>query len=88
MNGIKALPFRWSAMLLATVAMLAASSGARADNAQRARDHGQQLFTREWLPGDSRSRAGDGLGPLYNARSCLDCHHLGGVGGAGPRYRT
>jgi CxxC motif-containing protein (DUF1111 family) len=46
---------------------------------------GKELFTREWLPGDSRSHAGDGLGPLFNARSCVACHHLGGVGGAGPK---
>jgi CxxC motif-containing protein (DUF1111 family) len=46
---------------------------------------GKELFTREWLPGDSRSHAGDGLGPLFNARSCAVCHQLGGLGGAGGR---
>jgi mono/diheme cytochrome c family protein len=46
---------------------------------------GKELFTREWLPGDKRSHAGDGLGPVFNARSCAACHHQGGVGGAGPR---
>ena len=44
---------------------------------------GKELFTREWLPGDPRSYAGDGLGPMYNARSCAACHNLGGIGGAG-----
>jgi CxxC motif-containing protein (DUF1111 family) len=38
---------------------------------------------REWVPGDSRSHGGDGLGPLYNERSCVACHSLGGPGGAG-----
>jgi CxxC motif-containing protein (DUF1111 family) len=47
---------------------------------------GKELFSREWLPGDRRSQAGDGLGPLFNARSCAACHHLGGVGGAGPKH--
>src|SRR5262245_63104001 len=47
---------------------------------------GRELFTREWLPGDRRSHAGDGLGPLFNGHSCVECHHLGGVGGAGPRH--
>jgi CxxC motif-containing protein (DUF1111 family) len=47
---------------------------------------GKELFTREWLAGDRRSFAGDGLGPLFNARSCGACHFLGGVGGAGPRH--
>lgn len=46
---------------------------------------GKELFTREWLHGDSRSFAGDGLGPVFNARSCLACHHQGGVGGAGTK---
>src|SRR5262249_9636849 len=26
---------------------------------------------------------GDGLGPVYNATSCVECHHQGGTGGAG-----
>jgi mono/diheme cytochrome c family protein len=47
---------------------------------------GKELFTREWLPGDRRSQAGDGLGPLFNARSCAACHFLGGTGGAGPKH--
>ena len=46
---------------------------------------GKELFTREWLAGDRRSYAGDGLGPVFNARSCVTCHHQGGVGGAGPK---
>src|SRR5437868_3459604 len=47
---------------------------------------GRELFTREWLVGDPRSHAGDGLGPVFNARSCLACHHQGGEGGAGPKH--
>ena len=47
---------------------------------------GKELFKREWLPGDSRSHAGDGLGPLFNARSCAACHQLGGLGGAGAKH--
>jgi CxxC motif-containing protein (DUF1111 family) len=46
---------------------------------------GKELFTREWLHGDRHSHAGDGLGPVFNARSCVACHHLGGAGGAGPK---
>jgi CxxC motif-containing protein (DUF1111 family) len=44
---------------------------------------GRELFLREWIPGDPRSRGGDGLGPVYNANSCATCHRLGGAGGAG-----
>jgi CxxC motif-containing protein (DUF1111 family) len=44
---------------------------------------GKELFTREWQPGDKRSFAGDGLGPVHNARSCVACHDQGGIGGSG-----
>src|SRR5262249_27633913 len=44
---------------------------------------GRELFQREWSPNDSRSHGGDGLGPMFNAKSCAECHHQGGVGGAG-----
>ena len=43
---------------------------------------GRQLFQRQWSP-RLPSLGGDGLGPLFNARSCVACHHQGGVGGGG-----
>ncbi len=45
---------------------------------------GAELFQREWLPGDTRSHGGDGLGPVFNDSSCVACHNQGGVGGGGP----
>ena len=45
---------------------------------------GQELFTRQWRPNDPRCHGGDGLGPVYNATSCVACHGQGGPGGAGP----
>lgn len=45
---------------------------------------GKELFAREWAVNDPRSRGGDGLGPVYNAKSCVACHSSGGVGGSGP----
>jgi CxxC motif-containing protein (DUF1111 family) len=47
------------------------------DDAER----GRELFARQWMPLDRRSHGGDGLGPVYNERSCLGCHNQGGVGG-------
>jgi CxxC motif-containing protein (DUF1111 family) len=43
---------------------------------------GKQLFTEEFssMP---LNEQGDGLGPVFNHRSCVACHHAGGVGGAG-----
>src|SRR6516164_11708213 len=55
----------------------------RQDNNKEVLEPGKELFTREWIAGDRRSHAGDGLGPVYNAQSCAACHRLGGIGGAG-----
>lgn len=49
---------------------------------------GAELFARIWQPNDARSHGGDGLGPLYNAESCLGCHNQGGPGGGGPLSRN
>jgi CxxC motif-containing protein (DUF1111 family) len=45
---------------------------------------GRDLFTHRWAPNDPQSAMGDGLGPVYNERSCVACHYQGGVGGGGP----
>lgn len=44
---------------------------------------GKALFKHEWKPRDPLSPGGDGLGPVYNATSCLACHSQGGAGGGG-----
>jgi CxxC motif-containing protein (DUF1111 family) len=43
---------------------------------------GSQLFVHEWQPNDSWA-GGDGLGPVFNDRSCVACHFQGGAGGGG-----
>jgi mono/diheme cytochrome c family protein len=43
---------------------------------------GQDIFEHEWQPGDSLA-GGDGVGPVFNAQSCVACHFQGGVGGGG-----
>jgi len=43
---------------------------------------GRELFNHEWTPNDPLT-SGDGLGPVFNAKSCVDCHHQGGAGGGG-----
>jgi CxxC motif-containing protein (DUF1111 family) len=55
---------------------------APAPEARETIDRGRELFARDWVTRDRRSRGGDGLGPVYNERSCLGCHHRGGPGGA------
>lgn len=50
---------------------------------------GRELFERQWKPGDERSHGGDGLGPMFNEKSCVACHKDGGVGGGGgPREKN
>jgi CxxC motif-containing protein (DUF1111 family) len=43
---------------------------------------GRELFEHEWTPHDPLAK-GDGLGPVFNAKSCASCHFQGGLGGGG-----
>src|SRR5262245_7609693 len=45
---------------------------------------GRALFEKRWDATRQFAPAADGLGPLFNERSCAACHLLGGIGGAGP----
>lgn len=49
---------------------------------------GRELFERQWKPGDERSHGGDGLGPMFNEKSCVACHKDGAIGGSGPRVNN
>jgi CxxC motif-containing protein (DUF1111 family) len=51
-------------------------------------ERGQKLFERVWQPTHGADAASDGLGPLFNERSCVACHSLGGIGGAGPNAKN
>ncbi len=67
-----------SAVLLANVAV----AWLRAPSVNDIKS-GAQLFAHKWEANDPLSAAGDGLGPVFNARSCAECHFQGGIGGAG-----
>jgi CxxC motif-containing protein (DUF1111 family) len=41
---------------------------------------GNALFRKTWVAAPSSTKASDGLGPLYNARGCQDCHLKDGRG--------
>jgi len=41
---------------------------------------GEALFRRMWVAAPTATQAADGLGPLYNARSCATCHPRGAGG--------
>jgi CxxC motif-containing protein (DUF1111 family) len=44
---------------------------------------GQTLFVHDWEVKDRLANGGDGLGPVFNATSCVACHNLPRLGGAG-----
>ncbi len=44
---------------------------------------GDVLFNHVWTPGDPFAAGGDGLGPVFNASSCVACHFQSGPGGSG-----
>jgi CxxC motif-containing protein (DUF1111 family) len=41
---------------------------------------GNALFRKMWVAAPASTKASDGLGPLYNARACQDCHLKDGRG--------
>ncbi len=86
-------PAHWVALALAAVpawkAIEWAGSGWSGPKAvdPEAAAAGAVLFHREWTPGDPMA-GGDGLGPVFNASSCVACHFQGGPGGGGPIDRN
>lgn len=69
--------------LLTAAFVFGSAALAVAEEATGPLERGRELFVRSWVPYDDQTPAGDGLGPMSNAESCADCHHQGGVGGAG-----
>lgn len=41
---------------------------------------GNSLFNRDWVTAPSSTEGSDGLGPIFNARSCSSCHFRDGRG--------
>jgi CxxC motif-containing protein (DUF1111 family) len=41
---------------------------------------GNGLFRKNWVSSPSSTQASDGLGPLFNARACQNCHLKDGRG--------
>ena len=78
-------------LIVGMTSLLLANPGSRPETPKSLTDSrerleiGKELFVRDWIAGDKRSLAGDGLGPVFNARSCVACHRQGGIGGSGTR---
>lgn len=65
---------RWTGGLLLVLALMLTGSAATFAADRLPVEIGRALFKRAWVPAPSSTRANDGLGPLFNARSCLSCH--------------
>lgn len=76
------------AVLVFGFAILAGQIGSADAAAAGSIDRGEKLFRHVWENHDLVAGPGDGLGPMYNERSCIACHYLGGAGGAGPNLKN
>ena len=59
-------------------------AAAKARGDRRPQSQGEELFLRQWEVNDPRGHGGDGLGPVFNERSCVSCHGQVRPGGGGP----
>lgn len=66
--------------LLSVIALLLSGTAAPAAADGLDTRMGEALFRRMWVAAPTVTQANDGLGPLYNARSCASCHPRGGGG--------
>jgi RNA polymerase sigma factor (sigma-70 family) len=78
-----AMPLRDASIERTIPVLLASLSPAPVTPRPDATSRGRELFERSWVKNDPRGHGGDGLGPVFNGRSCVECHNLGGSGGAG-----
>ena len=76
------------AFLVASVGVIWGLFGMQRGPAPESIARGRQLFEHQWVVDDGLARGGDGLGPVFNATSCVACHSQGGVGGGGPNERN
>lgn len=78
-----------TALLAAGAVRLAPAADLPEDELSEQLTLGRKLFMHDWSRPESWEASvelgagGDGLGPMYNAASCVGCHNLGGIGGAG-----
>ena len=79
----KSYRFLGSAVLVVCVFLSSVGHAEPAEVSEKMPIDGKEIFLREWIPGDSRSHGGDGLGPMFNDSSCVACHNQGATGGGG-----
>ena len=79
-------PFEQNAAGAATISATTAAKAFKSPSANMAFERkmnfllGEALFEKLWVSSPSSTKASDGVGPLYNARSCARCHPNAGRG--------
>jgi CxxC motif-containing protein (DUF1111 family) len=94
LGKLRQLKRRWIAAIalgFVAVSILGSAAGHKAYRHYTLADRvaqGRVLFAHAWQPNDPLSEGGDGLGPVFNEKSCVACHFQGGVGGGGPNLKN
>ncbi len=75
----------WACFALNFFVFLSWSSGQETVSQTGDSQKGKLLFEKVWVSENESNKPSrsDQLGPLFNANSCVACHHQNGVGGAG-----
>jgi CxxC motif-containing protein (DUF1111 family) len=80
-------PVHWVALMLALAPVWKLLERGIRSGPRKVAPHavsaGSELFNHVWTTKDPLT-GGDGLGPVFNARSCAECHSQAGPGGGGP----
>jgi CxxC motif-containing protein (DUF1111 family) len=70
--------------LLLPAPAVAEEDSVATENSVTTEQYGRAIFVHEFEVGKGVTSGGDGLGPVFNHRSCVGCHSQGGAGGGGP----
>ena len=83
-RGLAGWEGRFVLALWASGAIAAPTLAGPGDSPTPARiSEGLRLFLTDWSTTGRDESKGDGIGPVFNERSCVACHSQGGPGGAG-----
>ncbi len=75
--------WRWLPLVLLAAAFWFGRGAFRGSPSETVLELGRETFEHVWTENDPLADDGDGLGPVFNERSCVACHFQGGVGGGG-----
>jgi hypothetical protein len=72
--------------IVAFALLLVGVGGAASVDLDAQEQRGKEIFLHTWTKNEPLAPGGDGLGPKYNASSCVACHSQAGAGGGGANH--